>query len=89
VIPATGGEQLPIFNDEKTKIVGSTVVQTLRLEYISSDGDQSSTSIALDLEDLQTLKSACEEGIKKAKLSKLTVEKEWQLESVLLGEKVT
>ena len=76
----------PIFDVGKDNIVGSTVVQTLRVEYVSSEGDQSSISFALDLADMANLLKACENGLKKARLAKETIEKEWSIDAIMTGE---
>lgn len=59
----------PIFNDTRDEIIGATVVQTLRLEFISSAGELASLSIALDQADIEQLRRSCEEAIRKAEVA--------------------
>ena len=60
----------PVFDDQKREILGSTITQTLRMEYIAPDGDQQSISVALDMDDLAQLKTACEDAVRKAEIAK-------------------
>jgi hypothetical protein len=77
----------PIFNDEKDEIVGSTVVQTLRLEYASQQGERTSLSVALDLDDVENLQKSCAEAIIKAKASITLIEAKCRIEAIMIGEK--
>jgi hypothetical protein len=48
----------PVFDDQREDIRGSTIVQTLRLEYLAPNGDQSSISVAMDIKRLKEESSA-------------------------------
>lgn len=56
----------PIFDDEKTEIVGAAITQTLRLDYTNSANERNSFSVILDREDLEQLKQSCEDALRKA-----------------------
>jgi hypothetical protein len=76
----------PVFDEHREEIVGSTIVQTLRLEFVSSDGDQSSISIALDADDIKQLRKECERAINKAETAKGEIEAKFRLEAIITGE---
>lgn len=76
----------PVFDDERRDILGSTVVQTLRLEYLVSDGRQENISVAMDLDDLRALKEECESAIEKAVQAKKRFEEKLDLEVMMPGE---
>jgi hypothetical protein len=76
----------PIFNDEKNEIVGSTIVQTLRLEFASQQGEHTSLSIALDLDDVEKLQKSCGEAILKAKAAVVLIETKCRIEAIMIGE---
>ena len=76
----------PVFDGPREAIVGSTIRQTLRLEYVSLDGSPSSISIGLDSEDIGILKSACEEALRKAEVAKITLESKGLPELLMPGE---
>lgn len=76
----------PIFDEPREEIVGSTVVQTLRVEFFAPNGDQSSISIALDAEDINKLKEECERAISKAEKAKEKIEKDCGIEAIIPGE---
>jgi hypothetical protein len=56
----------PIFDDEKTEIVGAVITQTLRLDHTNSAKERNSFSVILDREDLEQLKLSCEDALRKA-----------------------
>jgi hypothetical protein len=76
----------PVFNDLRGEILGSTIVQTLRLEYISPDGHQSSISIAVDADDIKQLMTECERALNKAKVAKDEIENKFDFEAIIPGE---
>ena len=76
----------PVYDPSRTNIVGVTVVQTLRLEFISSDGRPSNLSFALDIDDLTELRDACEDGLTKLRLAKETANNKWSLEAIVVGD---
>jgi hypothetical protein len=77
----------PIFNAERDDIVGAAVVQTLRLEYMSAEGDRSTLSIAVDKADIQQLLDSCTRAIKKADLTVGKASEVWNLPTLLPGER--
>ncbi len=76
----------PIFNEERDEIKGSTIVQTLRLEFISPDGIQSSISIAMDSVDIERLKEECDRAARKATIAKARIEKSCGFEAIIPGD---
>lgn len=76
----------PVFNDDRNDIVGSTVVQTLRLEFLAPDGDQSNISVAMDMEDLRRLQEECKRAIEKARIARDRIEKDSRMEAIIPGE---
>jgi len=76
----------PVFDEPREEIVGSTIVQTLRLEFVSSDGDQSSISIALDADDIRQLRKECERAINKAEKARDEMEAKFRFEAIITGE---
>jgi hypothetical protein len=80
----------PVFKEgekgDKDDIVGSTVVQTLRLEYASHQGKYESLSIALDLDDVEKLRKSCVEALAKARASVALMEEKCQIEATMIGE---
>jgi len=76
----------PVFDPPRDNIVGSTIVQTLRLEYLAPNGDHSSISVALDLDDIKRLEEECAHAIKKAAEAKNRIEKDCAIEAITPGE---
>jgi hypothetical protein len=76
----------PVFDDEREAIVGSTIRQTLRLEFMSMDGSANSISVGLDKDDISRLKDACEEALRKATRAQETMRKAGLSETVVAGE---
>jgi hypothetical protein len=79
----------PVFGleDDDTTIVGSTVVQTLRLEYASQQGDHTNLSIALDLDDVRQLSETCDRALRKAQASVDLIQGKCAIEAIIIGEK--
>ncbi len=81
----------PVFKEgeksDKNDIIGSTVVQTLRLEYASHTGEPRTLSVALDLNDVESLRKSCVEAQAKAKASVALMEKGCQIEAIVIGER--
>jgi hypothetical protein len=75
----------PVYNDARDDIVGATIVQTLRLDYVSANGDENSISIAIDLEDIKRLQRACEEALSKADVAKAKFEGKYGLQIIVPG----
>lgn len=76
----------PIYNDVRTRIVGNTIVQTLRLEYVNSAGSRASTSVALDMSDVKKLRNVCEWAVAKAAVARQDLEEGKQTEIIMTGE---
>lgn len=76
----------PVFDDNKNEILGTTITQTLRIEYMSSDGDQSSISIAMDIKDIKELEKVCKEALHKAEVSRQLVEQKCGRDAMIAGE---
>ena len=76
----------PVFDDPRVEIVGTTIVQTLRIEYISADGRQSTVSVALDIEDIKELQEECRRAIGKADSARNRIEKDCSIEAIIPGE---
>jgi hypothetical protein len=76
----------PVFDDEREEVVGSSVVQTLRLEYVAPDGRRSNLSVALDLEDIRRLKDECERAVKKAEVARQRIQKDCNMDAIIPGE---
>jgi hypothetical protein len=76
----------PVFNEERDKILGATIVQTLRLEYIAPNGDQSNISIAMDKSDIEELLEECSKALQKAELAKIRFADDYKFEAIIPGE---
>jgi hypothetical protein len=76
----------PVFDDPRERILGSTIVQTLRIEFIAPNGDQSSISIAVDSDDIRQLITECERALNKAETAKAEIEKKCGYEAIIPGE---
>lgn len=68
----------PVFDEPGDKIVGTVITHTLRMEYMTPEGEQHSVSVAMDMEDVRTLHDACTRAIKKANAAKLEADKQWK-----------
>jgi hypothetical protein len=79
----------PIFDDPRETIVGSTIVQTFRLEFLSPNGDRSNISVAMDMEDIQRLQKECETATRKAKAIRNRIEKDCHIEAIDPGEEIS
>jgi hypothetical protein len=64
----------PIYTDKRDRIVGNTIVQTLRLEYINVEGRRDSINIALDLSDVEGLEKICGDAKQKARVARSELE---------------
>lgn len=76
----------PVFDPKHEKIVGSTLRQTLRLEFVSLDSKVTSMSIGLDADDISRLKKECEEAIRKATVTRDTLQRSGLTEIIIPGE---
>ena len=79
----------PVFGEEngkKTEIIGTTITQTLRIEYNSPVGNEQTISFAMDLDDIKQLMASCEEAIHKAEKARLLVEEHCKIPAIMPGE---
>jgi hypothetical protein len=76
----------PVFDDARNTIVGADITQTLRLDYFGSESVINSISVAVDVADIEQLKKACEEALRKAEAARTLIEKNTELSAVLPGE---
>ncbi len=76
----------PVFDDSREEIIGSTIVQTLRLEFIASNGDQSSISVAMDSDDIKQLQMECETALRKADKAQAEMESKFRFDAIISGE---
>jgi hypothetical protein len=76
----------PVFDDPRDTIVGANITQTLRLDYFTADSVTNSISVALDVSDIEQLRKACEEALRKAEAARALVERNPELNAVLPGE---
>jgi hypothetical protein len=75
----------PIFDDPKEIIVGATITQALRIEYHSPKGHMDIT-FAMDTSDIKQLQKHCEDALRKANITKDTMEKKLAIEILMPGE---
>lgn len=76
----------PVFDDGRNVIVGTDITQTLRIDYFSSESNANSISIAMDVADIEQLRRACEDALKKTTVARDLIEKNTPLEAALPGE---
>ncbi len=67
----------PVFNEGGDKIVGTVITHTLRMEYMTPEGEQHSVSVAMDMEDVRGLHDACARAMLKANTAKREADKQW------------
>jgi hypothetical protein len=76
----------PVFDDSRNVIVGAEITQTLRLDYLSSEADNKTITIALDIADIEQLKKCCDDALQKASAARKLID-DTGLEVVLPGER--
>lgn len=76
----------PVFDEPRAAIVGAAITQTLRLEYLSREGDRSSITLTMDTKDIERLRKACDTALKKAVVAKEFVEKKGEIQAISIGE---
>ena len=77
----------PVFDDPREEIIGWTVVQTLRLEFVAANGDQSSISIAMDADDIRQLKKECDVALVKAEKARAEMESKLRVDAIITGRR--
>lgn len=77
----------PVFNDDRTEIIGTIICSTLRLAYTDGDNDKSIT-IAMDEEDLRNLAKECERALTKIAVGKRFPAEHQDIETFVCGEKI-
>jgi hypothetical protein len=75
----------PVFNEDRTKIVGTILMHTLRMEYMTPEGEQRSVGVVMDIEDVRNLKNACDQAIKKAEVTRADADRVWE-QTLVPGE---
>jgi hypothetical protein len=76
----------PVFDLQRNRILGSTLRQTLRLEFVSLDGTVTSISVGLDADDISRLKKECDEAVHKADVTRDMLTKSGLTEIIIPGE---
>jgi hypothetical protein len=76
----------PIYDSERTDIIAATIVQTFRLEFMSSEGERATMSMAVDKSDIVRLRDLCEAAIRKADVAFNKVSEKWSLPTIMPGE---
>jgi hypothetical protein len=76
----------PVFDDLRNEIIGTSITQTLRLDYRTSDGTDSTISVSLDISDLRELMNSCQSAIDKATVARRLIEDGCKKEAILAGE---
>lgn len=64
----------PVFNDSRGAIVGAAITQTLRIDYMTHDGDEVSVALALDNKDVAQLKEECDRALRKGEVTNKMME---------------
>ncbi|WP_040432991.1 hypothetical protein [Chlorobium ferrooxidans] len=75
----------PIFDDSATEIQGSVISFTFRLYFDNLEGSKN-ISIALDVDDIKSLKATCVRALKKAKTAKKFMQNNKISKSFICGE---
>jgi hypothetical protein len=78
----------PIFDELREEIIGNVITQTLRIDYTSSEGTESTISVAMDTDDIQQLLRSCEGAVSKATTIRRAIENEWEKEAIMTGEEI-
>ena len=76
----------PIFDQKRNKIAGSTIRQTLRLDYTGVDGSVTSVSIGLDADDIARIQKSCEEATHKVSVARDALNRAGLTEIIIPGE---
>lgn len=79
----------PVFDVPRDEIIGSVITQTLIIEYISPEGEQGTLSVAVDSDDIEELRKACETAAKKSKIARTVTENKLRVEAIMSGEEWT
>ena len=75
----------PVFDDNKDRIVGAVISNTLTIHFGSASG-RHELSVALDNDDILALRDACDNALKKAKKAKALVMDRKDLKAFITGE---
>jgi len=75
----------PIYTDKRDVIVGSTIVQNLRIEFVSDGGERGGMSFSVDMADLENIRKVCIDAITKADTAKRQLSDTWHSEIVIPG----
>lgn len=75
----------PVFDDDRERILGAVISQTLRVHFTRSR-EHLDMSLAIDNEDIQALRDACDEALKKAKKAKIQAMEKMNIDVFIAGE---
>ena len=75
----------PVFDKEKTGILAGIISHTMRLSF-HQDGEEKTFSIAMDTDDVESLKGMCDEAVKKAKSSREFMNNAKGVKAIISGE---
>lgn len=75
----------PVFDESREEIVSAVISQTLRVHY-SSGSQTQNLSLALDNDDILTLRDACDEALKKGGFAKGLVIDKMDIKASIAGE---
>lgn len=78
----------PVFDGDRSELVGAVVVQTLRAHYLAAGGEQGKqqVSLALDIDDIQKLIDELEKALLKAQTAKNEFGKKTGKDIFVVGE---
>jgi hypothetical protein len=75
----------PVYSVNRDKIIGGIICNRMRIKYRDEDGDKS-LSISIDKDEIEQLKMACIEGLKKIELASSLLNTAGKLPSFVTGE---
>lgn len=78
----------PVFNQERTAIIGEILCSGLRLDYYNGSYDRNSISIAMSEEDIKHLSEECVKAINKIEVEKKVVKDTMNIETYVSGENI-
>jgi hypothetical protein len=75
----------PVFDDTHREILGAIISHVLRLDFGSDDGSHT-VSVAMTEEDVEMLRQACEESLKKSREAKQLATDRLDISAFIAGE---
>lgn len=78
----------PVFDGDRSSLVGAVVVQSLRAHYLTAGGEHGKheISLALDIEDIEKLIQELQRARKKAQIAKEVFSEKLDLDTFVVGE---